>query len=163
MNESMLALITGSKLKGGFFMSDLFSLIIKAKQKNELESILEINKYTYTFGLTLTEKEAMELYEHRNSCLKEQKRVEFEGGILELLIKEFCDSSYIFQDNYVEIIEALQEIFYLCKNESLDELSDEEIISFMRRHFEEECQGDLDYLEQLCLEELCRSVRSTRD
>lgn len=141
-------------------MEDIFSLIMDVKQKSELENILEINKYTCNFGLSLNEQEVMELREHREFCLKEQKRVEFKGGILEVLIKEFCDSSYIFQDNYVETIEVLQEIFYLCKNESLDELSDDEIIEFMRGHFEGKCQGDLDYLEQICLEDLCRSVRS---
>jgi len=140
-------------------MNDIFSLIMVSKQKNELENILEINQYTCNFGLSLNEQEVMRLLRHRVSCLKEQKRVEFEGGILELLIKEFCNSAYIYQDNYVQTLEALQEIFYICKNESLDELSDDAILQFMRKRFEGKCQGDLDYLEQICLEDLCRPVR----
>lgn len=91
--------------------------------------------------------------------LKEQQRIEFGEGILPKLIFTFCDSPYIYQDNYVDTIRRLQEIFYLYKNESMDEFSDDELLDFMKNAFDGECEGSLEYLEETCLEELARSVR----
>ena len=47
---------------------------------------------------------------------QKQKRVEFGEGIVPKIIYEFCDSNYIDQNNYVDTIIRLQEIFYLYKN-----------------------------------------------
>ena len=54
----------------------------------------------------------------------------------------------------------LQELFYTFKNESRDELTDAELLDFMRRQFENICFGDLDYLGATCLERFARAVRS---
>ena len=62
----------------------------------------------------------------------------------------FCDSSFLSQNNYVETLIRLQEIFYLYKNEMQDEITDDELIHFMREQFEAVCYGDLDYLEGTC-------------
>ena len=75
------------------------------------------------------------------------------------LIYTFCDSPYLYQDNYVEYITRFQEIFYLYKNESLDDVSDDELLQIMKEHFDGECQGSLDYLEETCLEAFARSIR----
>ena len=66
----------------------------------------------------------------------------------------------IYQDNYLDTLEGLQEIFYLYKNESLDELTDDELLTYMKECFEGKCQGDLDYLEGTCLDQFCRKIRS---
>jgi len=95
----------------------------------------------------------------RKNSLKEQERIEFGGGILPKLIFAFCDSPFIYQDNYVDTLECLQNIFYLYKNESLDELSDDELIEYMKKHFDNDCQGSLEYLEDTCLEDFARSIR----
>ena len=44
-------------------------------------------------------------------------------------------------------------------NESLDELSDDELIEYMKKHFDDDCQGSLEYLEDTCLEDFARSIR----
>ena len=85
--------------------------------------------------------------------------VEFGKGVLEKLIYAFCDSSYIYQENYVDTLSRLQDIFYLYKNESMDELTDDELIEYMRKTFDETCHGSLDYLEETCLEEFARNIR----
>ena len=95
----------------------------------------------------------------RRSALKEQKRVEFGQGILPQLIYEFCDSDYISQDNYLETMVRLQEIFYLYKNETMDELTDMELIHFRKEQFETVCYGDLEYLEETCLDIFSQAVR----
>lgn len=57
--------------------------------------------------------------------------MEFGEGIAPKIIREFCDSNYIDQGNYVESIIRLQEIFYLFKNEMNDEITDDELLHLM--------------------------------
>ena len=54
----------------------------------------------------------------------------------------------------------MQEIFYLYKNEMHDEITDEELLSFMKEQFEEVCFGDLQYLEGTCLDIFAQAVRA---
>jgi len=117
------------------------------------------NSSTEKFGVKLTEQEALQLFKSRISNLRELERVEFGEGILQKLIFAFCDSPYIYQDNYVSTLEALQEIFYEYKNETLDGLTDDELIEFMKEHFDGDCQGSIEYLEETCLEKLARKIR----
>ena len=124
-----------------------------------LEKVKEANDYTARYGLSLSEEEAALLLRERKDTLKEQERVEFGEGILPKLIFAFCDSPYIYQDNYVETLGRLQEIFYFYKNESLDEITDDELINFMKAGFDGSCQGSLDHLEDTRLAALARRTR----
>lgn len=126
------------------------------KQMNEL---MACNNYTKQFGIQLSEKDAIELMQERRENLIRQERIEFGDGIITKLIFTFCDSPYIYQDNFVDTIERLQETFYLYKNESLDELTDAELIEYMKQQFDGKCQGDLDYLEDTALEAFSRKIR----
>lgn len=74
-------------------------------------------------------------------------------------MRKICDSPYIYQDNYLDSLERLQEIFYLYKNESLDEITDDELLDYMKYKFDGICQGSLDYLEDTCLERFARNIR----
>ena len=85
---------------------------------NQLSKVMETNRYTEKFGLSLTEKDAQLIMENRKSALQEQRRVEFGEGIVPKIIREFCDSAYIDRNNYVETIIRLQDIFYLYKKEA---------------------------------------------
>lgn len=135
-------------------------LLSLLSEKNQMVCVMDTNQYTQRFGLTLSEQEAELLVKEQTEVLKEQQRIEFGKGVLEKLIFAFCDSNFISQDNYAETIQRLQEIFYLYKNESMDELTDDELIEFMREAFDGKCQGSLDYLEDTCLEEFAREIRS---
>lgn len=126
---------------------------------NQLQKVVECNSYTNKYGLILTNEEALQLLNSRKNSLRQEERVEFGEGILTKIIYTFCDSPFIYQDNYVDTIEALQEIFYLYKNESLDEISDDELLDYMKQCFDGKCQGDLDYLEGTCLDAFCRKIR----
>ncbi|WP_075719156.1 DUF6323 family protein [Roseburia sp. 499] len=127
--------------------------------KNQLQKVIDMNQKTEKFGLALTEEEAKLLVERRQENLREQQRVEFGEGILPKLIFTFCDSPYIYQENYVETITRLQEIFYLYKNESMDELTDDELLDYMKEAFEGECEGSLEFLEETVLEGFARNIR----
>jgi hypothetical protein len=139
---------------------NMFLDIINNNAKHQLENVIKCNQYTEKFGLRLSQQDAVNLLESRKNNLKEQERIEFGEGILSKLIFAFCDSPYIYQDNYVDSIEALQEIFYMYKNESMEELTDDELITYMKDNFDNECQGSLDYLSEACLDEFCRNIRS---
>ncbi len=140
-------------------MDDLLELVLAAKQKQDIEKIISCNEKTEKYGLTLTQDEADQLMAGRKENLKANQRVEFGEGILPQLIYAFCDSDYIMQDSYKDTLMQLQDIFYLYKNESMDQLTDEELINFMRTQFDDICFGDLDYLQGTCLERFARGVR----
>lgn len=127
--------------------------------QNQLQGIAEMNETTQKFGLVLTVEDAKMLVERRRETLQEQQRVEFGEGILPKLIFAFCDSAYICQNNYADTLMRLQEIFYLYKNESMDELTDDELLEYMKRAFDGECEGSLEYLEETVLEEFARDIR----
>jgi hypothetical protein len=141
-------------------MDDLFQMMLEVQNKKELGRVLDCNKKTEQFGLTLSQEEAKLLMKVRKDTLIETQRVEFEEGILPKVIYAFCDSQYIEQKNYVQILSELQEIFYLYKNESENELTDDELLAFMKTQYEEICFGDLEYLSTTCLERFARAIRS---
>ncbi len=129
-------------------------------ERAQIQKVMESNQYTEQYGLTLSAQDAEVLAQERKSTLMEQKRVEFGESILPRIIYEFCDSAFISQSNYVESLVRLQEIFFLYKNEMLDEISDEELLNFMKEQFETVCFGDFDYLEGTCLDIFAQAVRA---
>lgn len=130
------------------------------EQQNQLAQVMKLNAKTEAFGLTLTEEDAQLILEGRTQTLQEQRRLELGGGIAARIIEEFCDSDYISQSNYVETILRLQEIFYLYKNETNDELTDDELLHLMKEQFETICFGDLEYLEGTGLSHFAEAVRA---
>lgn len=136
---------------------DMLALLNKEKQLADLK---ETNNYTKQFGLSITKEDAALLVEERANALKEQRRVEFGTGVLPQIIFAFCDSAYMEQDNYIETLCRLQNIFYYYKTESLEQLTDEELLTFMREQFDDICAGDLDYLEGTCLKNFAEAIRA---
>lgn len=143
---------------------NFYELLIRQKESEELRVIEACNEKTDgRFGLSLSKEQARELIAGRNASLKKYQRVEFGKGILDKLIYTFCDSQFIDQAHYTEILEELQDIFYQFKNESMDRLTDDEVLEFMREQSETVCFGDLEYLKGTCLERFSRAVRGGYD
>ena len=134
--------------------------MVLLQQERQLGGIVAANNETARFGLSLSEQEAKLILSEQRHTLKEQRRIEFGEGIAPKIIHEFCDSAFIDQNNYVETIIRLQEIFYLYKNEMLDEITDDELLEFMKEQFENVCFGDLDYLESTCLNIFAQAIRA---
>lgn len=134
--------------------------IILLQQKNQLGKVIETNQAAQKYGLVLSQQDAELILEEKNNALREQKRVEFGEGITPKIIYEFCDSDFIDQNNYVETIIRLQEIFYLYKNEMNGEITDDELLHLMKEQFELMCYGDLDYLEGTCLNIFAQAIRA---
>ena len=128
-------------------------------QKQAVDEILKCNDYTFRYGLTLTRQNAIELVETRTLSLKRYGRVEFGGGVINKIIREFSDFPYISMHNYVETLHELIEIFYFYKNETLDLISDDELIKFMKNSFDGKCQGSLELLSGRELYKMARNLR----
>lgn len=124
--------------------------------KNE---ILESNKLTEQYGLTLNEAQAIELSKTHSSALKQNGRIEFGGGVVQKIIKEFCDSPYITKYNYADVLNELTDMFYYYKNETLDLISDDELICFMAKSFNGSCQGSCELLASRELFDLAHNLR----
>ena len=117
------------------------------QQQNQLGKLMETNQAAGKYGLILSEQDAALILEERKESLRKQERVEFGGGIVPKIIYEFCDSRYIRQD----------------KNEMRDEITDDELLHFMKEQFEDICFGDLEYLESTCLANFAQAVRAGYD
>lgn len=139
---------------------EIFQMIEGISRKQELGRILACNDQTGEFGLTLTEEEAGQLLKSRRETLGEQRRVEMGESILPKIIMTFCDSPYIESDEYGQKLAELQEAFFLFKNESLDRVTDDELLEFMKEQFDGVCFGSVEYLEETCLERFAAAVRT---
>lgn len=134
--------------------------MVLLQRQNQLRKVMELNQETEKYGLILSEQDALLILDERNHSLMGERRIEFGAGITERIIYEFCDSDFIDQNHYVDTIIRLQEIFYLYKNEMHDEITDDELLHFMKEQFEGVCYGDLEYLEGTCLSLFSQAVRS---
>lgn len=139
-----------------FELINLNSSLLDTKTVNE---ILDCNNISSLFGLALTEQQAKELVETKTTSLKSNGRIEFGGGIVSKIIQEFCDSPFINKQEYSKILNELTEIFYIYKNETLDQISDEDLIHFMKVAYNGVCKGSLDLLSGRELYNLARSIR----
>ena len=111
-----------------------------------MQEIVKCNDFTAKFGLTLSHADAVELVQTRTLALRNNGRIEFKGGVINRIIQAFSDSPYISMDNYVETLHELIELFYSYKNETLDLISDIDLIEFMKTKFNGQCQGSLELL-----------------
>lgn len=139
------------------------NLITMMQQEYQIGRILEINSEISRYGLSLTEQQARQIVTARNDTLAEQRRVEFGPTIVNAIIREFCDSPYIGQENLTETITELQDLFFMFKNEMLDEITDDELLHFMREQFDGICGGDIEYLGGTVLPVFAQAVRAGYD
>lgn len=132
--------------------------LVNNKNQKEIGNIKACNEFTNKYGLILNDKQIHNLLEKRKNVLKQTGRVEFRESILEKIIKEFCDSPYITQTNYENILYELIEIFYTYKNETMDIVTDDELIKFMKKSFDGICKGDIEYLSGTIMYEMKKEI-----
>lgn len=113
--------------------------------KNEL---LKINDESSVYGLILTPQDVEEIIKSRGYSLKNYGRIDLNMDVTKKLINKIYTSQYTDKDDYVEIINDLQDIFYYLKNETLDEISDNEIIDIIVE-FYEKTSGRIDNIQNL--------------
>lgn len=134
----------------------------QALSKYSVQEILRCNEETEAYGLVLTQEQAAELVETRGIALRDTGRLEFGEGVIGKLIRAFCDSPYLTPRNYAATLHALVEMFYAYKNETLDRLSDDELIGFLRSVFDMPCQGSTELLAGTVMDWFAREVRRGR-
>lgn len=140
-----------------FFVSPLFNpQIDKLREKN---TILGTNEKAFACNLQLTEKDAQMLVNAGKEAISIQDRIEFGKSATVKIIEKFMYSTYISQNDYADTIAALIDVFYEVKEESLDVLTDEEVIDAMFDCFELESGGDIEVLQNRDMEYLCRKIR----
>lgn len=146
-------------------MNDQFMFLPVALLNQQTETAIQkCNEATKKYGLQLSEPEIHLLAENRKEALEKSGRIEFGGGVIQKIILEFSDSPYLMQENYVNTLMDLQEIFYYFKNDALEILSDDELIKIMKNSFDDVCQGAIEYLQSTILENYCRDIRyGTKD
>lgn len=127
--------------------------------KQVFNDIFKCNEFTAEYGLVLHEEDIKEIIKTRNISLEKSGRIEFNGQIINKIIMVFCDSPYISQYNYSDTINELVEIFYNYKNETLDYISDDELIEIMNQYFDNYCQGSLELLEGKVLYKIADNIR----
>jgi hypothetical protein len=135
----------------------------EAQRALQMRRLRDSNLLSMKYGLRLSERDIEALTNSRFSSLKETGRVEFGEGVLEKLIYAFCDSPYLEQENYAQTLAELQDAFYYFKNETLDFIADDDLIAFMKQHFDGDCEGDVGYLTGSLLEDLGRYIRQGED
>lgn len=128
-------------------------------EKQAVSEIMLCNEAIEEYALVITEDQAMELVETRSYALKNLGRIEFGGGTIEKLILGFAESPYISQHRYAEFVEELIEIFYYYKNETLDLMSDDDLIRYMKKYFDGVCKGSLEQLKYGELNRMARNIR----
>ena len=124
-----------------------------------VEQIVALNEKSKQHGLLLSSTDAIQLIETRSRALLENGRIEIGGETLIKIIDTFYDSSFIMQDDYSDTLNELLEIFYYVKNETLELISDDELIKHMKDYFENRCKGSLDLLKDRELEKLANNLR----
>ena len=127
-------------------MEENYLDIVNKTKETDIANIEKCNEYTSKYGVVLSDNQISNILERRKETLKETGRIELRVGIIDKLIKEFCNSPYVNQENFAETLYELIEIFYEYKNETMDLITDDELIKLMKKSFDGICQGDLDYL-----------------
>ncbi|WP_425446511.1 DUF6323 family protein [Dethiothermospora halolimnae] len=130
----------------------------KAIKESYVTELLKSNKKIKKYGLTLTSKEVSKIVEVRNDILENYDRVELGIQVTKKLIEDFSSSSYVDENDYIFVLNELQEIFYYLKNETEDRIGDIQLIDIIRKCFENECGGSVELLKSK-LQEFVKEFR----
>ncbi|MDR0268605.1 DUF6323 family protein [Paenibacillus sp.] len=140
------------------FLSRLFNALNMSVQEQVVSEILELNEKTKVYGLALKPQDVELMLAARSQVLCGYSRVELGIEVTKELIELFSASAFIRQEDYLDTLNELHEIFYDLKNETEDQISDMKLIHKMKEVFEEDCGGSLDFLKSK-LEEYAGSFR----
>ncbi len=124
----------------------------KAEQRLQRQ-LHQCNIVSARFGLSLSEQGIAALSQARRETLAETGRVEFGTSILPDVVEAFCDSPYLMQDEYEATLTGLMEAFYTYKNETHDQIADDELLSRMRACYDA-YEGSVDAVSGMMLEQL---------
>ena len=140
----------------------VFNPLQSALRELQIEEILQTNPAAAPYGLTLTVADAADIIEARNQVLQGYGRIELDTAVTRKIIAGFCASPYVAPEDYAATIREVQEIFYYLKNETADQLGDNELIAVLRDSFDNACGGSLELLQETAFEILAGKLRRVR-
>lgn len=140
-------------------LSNIFSFKIFT-HKTLMEDILLTNKQSSQYGLILSAQDAQMLVTAGKDALDEQDRIAIAKSATVMLIEKFMQSTYLSQTDYADTLAALLDVFYQAKEESMDLLTDSEVLDLMYNFFEHESGGSIELLQNRDMEVLCRKIRN---
>ena len=73
--------------EGGRYMEQNWMVLLQ--QQNQLAKVVETNRVTEQYGLSLSEQDAQLIVAERSHALRQSRRVEFGEGIMPKIIYEF--------------------------------------------------------------------------
>jgi hypothetical protein len=147
------------------FMSDIgrfISPLVTTSRQKVINMLVSTNRQSQRHGLVLTEENALQIVDARNEALKTMGRLELGFEVINKIIRLFCPSPYINQTDYANIICELVEAFYYMKNETLEQIGDDDLIYIMRDLFDNRCFGSIELLTGRELEKLTAQIRAGR-
>lgn len=110
------------------------------------QELMLTNEVSKAYGLALTPQESREIVLARNNVLKDYDRVEVDTEIMQKIILQFCPSPHLQQNEYMDTIIELLELFHYLKNELNDEIGDDALIEKLADLYNK-CCGDLELLK----------------
>lgn len=135
-------------------MEESAALSVNRQSEQQLAHRLrECNAVSVRFGLSLSEESIAVLSQARVKSLAETGRVEFGASILPDVVETFCDSPYLMQDEYETALIDLMEAFYTYKNETCDQIADDELLGRMRACYDA-YEGSMEAVTGMTLEAL---------
>ena len=157
--QSLTALRNAFCEKGDAWMRWDLGMMTTAGDAGAVQSLVACNETSAAYGLQLTAAQAQALLDSWRQTLRRTGRIEFGGGVLEQMIRLFCDSPYLHQDNYEETLHELVALFYQFKNETEDRVGDRALLQYMKDAFDGTCRGSLELLGGMVLPEMARRLR----
>ncbi|HYE80823.1 MAG TPA: DUF6323 family protein [Clostridia bacterium] len=143
-------------------LPSIFNSMGSLMKELQVSEMLKTNEETEKYGLILTAEEAAELVEVRNQLLHSYGRVELDMEATRKLIRSFSASPFISQEEYAASIKELQEVFYYLKNETEDEIGDDNLIEIITGLLNDSCGGSIELLRGRELEAFIREYRLKR-
>lgn len=98
--------------------------------------LLSTNSVSVQDGLVLSPVQALELAETHRRALDRCGRIEIGTDTVRKIIDAFRVSNYLWQKDYVDLLNEAVEAFYELKNESEDRISDDDLIALLAGAFE---------------------------
>ncbi len=136
------------------------SPLVTTSRQRAINTLVSTNRLSQRHGLVLTEEDALQIIDARNEALKTMGRLEVGFEVINKIIRLFCPSPYINQTDYANTICELVEAFYYMKNETLEQIGDDDLIYIMRDLFDNRCFGSIELLTGRELEKLTAQIRS---
>lgn len=140
------------------FLPIIFNSMGTVLNETQVNEILQTNEEAKKYGLILTVQDAKEIVEVRNRVLQSYGRIELDIGVTRKFIQSFCTSTFINPEEYVSTLNDLHELFYYLKNETEDEIGDDELIDIIKDFFDNSCRGSMELLKSM-IETLAENSR----